>query len=127
MRLWLARAQAQARSITSELHVLYRAARDPRTPRAARWLIVAALAYALSPIDLIPDFIPILGMLDELILLPAVFALALRLIPPEVTADCRRQLAATQIVGLPHSRAGGVAVVALWLLLLTLGGIWTYR
>lgn len=61
----------------------------PRTPKASRWLIGAALAYLVSPIDLIPDAIPILGVLDDLLLVPGLLFLALRLIPAEVKAECR--------------------------------------
>ena len=91
MRGWLARLKAKARQLKSELFVLYIAARDPRTPPAARWLIAAALAYALSPIDLIPDFIPVLGWFDELLLLPLLLSVAIRLIPPDIIEDCRQK------------------------------------
>ena len=64
---------------------------DPRTPRPARWLIGGALAYALSPIDLIPDAIPVLGQLDDLIVVPVLLWLALRFVSPHVVDDCRRQ------------------------------------
>ncbi len=65
---------------------------DPRTPRAARWLLVAAIAYAASPIDLIPDFIPVLGQLDDLVIVPGLVALALLLVPRAVIREHRERL-----------------------------------
>jgi uncharacterized membrane protein YkvA (DUF1232 family) len=86
------------RSLRAELrrHVrVYRLVlRDPRTPRLARWLLGAALLYALSPVDLIPDVVPGLGHLDDAILVPLLAYLALRLIPPQVLADARAEDAA---------------------------------
>ncbi|GMA17416.1 DUF1232 domain-containing protein [Deinococcus metallilatus] len=83
-----------ARHLKAELLALSFAARDPRTPWPARALALLVLAYALSPIDLIPDFIPVLGQLDDLLLVPAGLWLALRLIPAEVLADARARAAA---------------------------------
>lgn len=82
----------RARLLKVELHALWLATRDPRTHASARWLIVCVIVYALSPIDLIPDFIPVIGYLDELILLPLGIALALRMIPPEVMTECRERV-----------------------------------
>jgi uncharacterized membrane protein YkvA (DUF1232 family) len=80
---WTARAKA-------EFLILRRIARHPRAPRSVKWLAGALAAYALSPIDLIPDFIPILGHLDEAILLPLGIYLIFKLTPPDVIEDCRR-------------------------------------
>lgn len=80
-----------ARRLRDELATLRRAAADPRTPRLARWLVVGALAYALSPIDLIPDFVPLLGHLDDVLVVPLALWLAIRLIPNEVLAEHRQQ------------------------------------
>lgn len=85
--------KAAARRLKAELLAVSYAARDPRTSWPARALALLVLAYALSPLDLIPDFIPVLGLLDDLLLVPAGLWLALRLIPPEVLADARAQAA----------------------------------
>lgn len=110
---WLARAKAWARRIQRDVVAVYHAARDPRTPWAARLLALLVAAYALSPIDLIPDFIPVLGYLDDLVLVPLGLLLVIRLLPADVLADARRQAALT--LARPRSRAAAVAIVALWL------------
>lgn len=110
----LAHLRDWARRIKREVHALWLAARDPRTPWHARLLGIAIAAYALSPIDLVPDFIPVLGYLDDVILVPIAVALAIRLVPPAVLAEHRA--AAALAAGRPVSRAGAVAIVALWLL-----------
>jgi uncharacterized membrane protein YkvA (DUF1232 family) len=76
---------------SSELNVYRLILGDPGTPRAAKWLLGAAIAYAISPIDLIPDFIPVLGYLDDVVIVPALIMLALKLVPQEVVDDCRRR------------------------------------
>ena len=85
------RIKTYARALKREAHALNAAARDPRTPRLARWIALGTLAYALSPIDLIPDFIPVLGQLDDLVLVPLGLWLALRLIPAEVLKEHRNR------------------------------------
>lgn len=87
---------------------------DPRTPWAARLTAALVVAYALSPIDLIPDFIPVLGYLDDLIVLPLGIALAIRLIPPQVMADCRARADERVAEGGFAGRAGALIVIALW-------------
>ena len=72
-----------------EVRAVARAARDPRVPWPARWLLWGLVAYALSPVDLIPDFVLVLGHLDDLIIIPAGLALALRFVPPAVLDECR--------------------------------------
>ena len=88
------RLKTFARRLKADLLALSLAARDPRTPWVARAWALLVLAYALSPIDLIPDFIPVLGYLDDLLLVPAGLWLALRLIPPAVLEEARREAAA---------------------------------
>ncbi|MFA4945677.1 MAG: DUF1232 domain-containing protein [Lentisphaeria bacterium] len=85
------RCQAAAHQIRRHLDLYRLALRDPRTPWLPRLLLILALAYLASPIDLLPDFIPVLGQLDDLLLVPALVWLALRLIPAAVLADCRQR------------------------------------
>lgn len=104
---------ARLKALKRETRVVMIAARDPRTPWAARVLAAVVIAYALSPIDLIPDVIPVLGYLDDLILVPLGLWLVLRLIPAEVMADARAQ---TAELGKPAKSLWGLAIVAtLWL------------
>ena len=114
----LKRIKAWARTIKCDVHALYLAARDPRTPWYAKALALAIVAYALSPIDLIPDFIPVLGYLDDAVLLPLAIMLAVWLMPSDVMADHRA--AAARADERSVSRVGAAVVVALWL---ALGGL----
>ncbi len=111
----------RARHLKTEAYALYLAYRDPRTPWAARVVAALVVGYAFSPIDLIPDFIPVLGYLDDLVLVPLGVALALRLIPPEVMADARAQAQDAFASGRPVSRAAAVVIVLIWLGLAALG------
>ena len=110
--------KAWARALKSEVAVLYFVVRDPRTPVAAKFIAALVVAYALSPIDLIPDFIPVLGLLDDLVLLPLGIALALKLVPPEVLGDARLRAAAA--LEKPRRYLGYLTttlIVVFWLLL----------
>jgi len=111
----LAALRTAARRLRHQATVLYLVARDPRTPWAARLVAGAVAAYALSPIDLIPDVIPVLGLLDDLVLVPLGVALALRLVPERVLADARVQ--AVALAERPVSRTAAVVVVIVWLAL----------
>jgi len=121
-RARLAKLKRRARRLKRQLWALFLSWKDPGTPFLARVVIVCALAYAASPIDLIPDFIPLLGQLDDLIILPALIALAIRLIPPEVTARCRREawkhLASGERVKTPAGTAAAILFALLWLALI---------
>ena len=101
---------------------LYIAARDRRTPLAARLLALAVAGYALSPIDLIPDFIPVLGLLDDIILVPVGIWLVLKLVPADLMREYRT--AACEIADRPSSRTAAVLVVALWLSVAAVAGLW---
>lgn len=95
---------------------VYFLARDSRTPLWVRLLAIGVTAYALSPIDLIPDFIPVIGYLDDIVLIPLGIALILRFTPPAITESCRCQ--AEQAARLPVNYPAAVCIIAIWLLLL---------
>src|SRR6476660_7520631 len=107
------RLRAQVRLLKRDTYALYLVCRDPRTPWYAKVLAGAVVAYALSPIDLIPDFIPIAGQLDDLVLVPLGIAVVLRLVPDDVMADCRLRAESAEM---PDGRWVAAAVVAvLWI------------
>lgn len=108
----------RAKALRTETYSLYLAARDPRTPWTARGLILLVVAYALSPIDLVPDFIPVLGYLDDLIIVPAGIALALRLIPTEVMTDARDKVRLEPPGSL--GTAGAIVIALIWILAIIL-------
>ena len=87
------RIKERMQRLMQEIPAVALALKHPDTPRSAKWLAALTVAYALSPIDLIPDFIPVLGYLDDLLILPGLTALAVKRIPPEVMAECRQQAA----------------------------------
>ena len=116
-----------ARAIQRDVHAVYLASRDPRVPWYAKLIGLIVTGYALSPIDLIPDFIPVLGLLDDLILIPAGIWLVLRLIPDEVFAEHR---ATAEVAShRPVSRTGAAIVVLLWLAIIAsvTWSLWSYR
>jgi uncharacterized membrane protein YkvA (DUF1232 family) len=107
--------KARARGIKRDTCALYLAARDPRTPWPARLLAAVVVAYAFSPIDLIPDPIPILGYLDDLVLIPLGIALTIKLIPPNVPAEAR--IRAQEITNKPTNWTAAAVILAIWLIL----------
>ena len=121
----IARVNDWARRIKRDVHALYLASRDPRVPWYAKVLAVAVAGYALSPIDLIPDFIPVLGYLDDIIIVPLGIMLVVRLIPPEIMTEHRELAAAAQ--ERPISRVAAVLIVVVWLACATLLGWFVYR
>jgi len=108
----------RVRELEKGSRALYWAARDPRVPWYAKALVALVAAYAVSPIDLIPDFIPVLGYVDDLLLLPLGIALAIRLIPAEVWQDCLARAAAQQAARGPGRWVGAAFVVSTWLVVL---------
>lgn len=124
------RIRAWAAQLKGEVVALWYCARHPRTPFLAKALALLVVAYAVSPIDLIPDFIPVLGYLDDLLLVPAGLWLTIRLVPRDVMEECRGQAASWLATGQesPRHRAATALVVALivaaWLAVLWLGWRW---
>ncbi len=101
-----------------EAYALYIATRDPRVPWYAKAFLGVVLAHTFSPIDLIPDFIPVLGYLDDLIVTPLGIALALKMVPPGVMVEARREAEELVRQGKPISRVGAVVVVVIWVVIL---------
>jgi uncharacterized membrane protein YkvA (DUF1232 family) len=114
-----------ARIVKRDVHALYLTSCDPRVPWYAKALAVIVAAYALSPIDLIPDFIPVLGYLDDVIILPLGILLVVWLIPPAIMAEHRELAAAAQ--ERPVSRTAAIIIVCIWIALITLVGWLAYR
>src|SRR4026209_2797661 len=121
----LARLREWARLIKRDVVALYLAAGDPRVPWHAKALAACVAGYALSPIDLIPDFIPVLGYLDDLLLVPLGIWLVVRMIPPQIMAEHRFTPAAATVR--PTSTTGAVVIIAIWLALTALACWLAYR
>lgn len=119
----LARWRQWARRVKREIHAIYLAARDPRTPWYAKAVAVAVVAYAVSPIDLIPDPIPVLGYLDDLVLLPLGILLVRAAIPAEVLAESRERAASEERPRMPGGRIVAAVIVLVWLATLV-GLVW---
>jgi len=119
----MARLRAWAEAIKRDVVALYIAGRDPRVPWYVKLAAVAVAAYALSPIDLIPDFIPVLGYLDEVIILPVALLLVIKMIPAPLMAEFRQE--AQRRAERPTSRAGAVLIVAIWIAAFVLA-VWAF-
>jgi uncharacterized membrane protein YkvA (DUF1232 family) len=114
-----------ARAVERDLHALYLAAGDPRVPWYAKAAAVAVAAYALSPIDLIPDFIPVIGYLDDVIIVPAGILLAVKLVPAELIDEFRASAASAEgerALG----RRGAAVIVFLWIAGAVIGALWLW-
>ena len=111
---------ARARKLKTDIPALFLCMKDSETPVIAKILAGLTLAYALSPIDLIPDFIPVLGYLDDMILLPAMVALTIRLIPPAVFARCRIEAEGLWANGKPGKWYFAIPIVLFWCVILFL-------
>ena len=112
-------------AVKRDAHALYLAAGDPRVPTIAKVLVACVAAYAFSPIDLIPDFVPVLGYLDDIVIVPLGIMWAVRLIPPDVMAEHR---ASAEIArSRPTSAGGAAAIVTIWLAASVLIAWWAWR
>jgi uncharacterized membrane protein YkvA (DUF1232 family) len=111
----LQKLKAKAKKLKTEIYALYLAYQDPGTPWYAKILIAVIVAYALSPIDLIPDFIPVLGILDDLILLPIGIYFAIKIIPEPVLTECR-QKAQNAKLNKKKNWIAGIIIICLWIL-----------
>jgi|SoiMethySBSTD1v2_1073268.scaffolds.fasta_scaffold21434_2 tripartite-type tricarboxylate transporter receptor subunit TctC/uncharacterized membrane protein YkvA (DUF1232 family) len=120
----LASFRARAAELKREVLAIYLAAKHPRTPWYVKALLVAIVAYVLSPIDLIPDFIPVLGLLDEIILLPLALVLVVKLVPEEVMSECRSRVLESPRETALLGRLGAAVVLLVWLGLIVLALMW---
>lgn len=124
---FLERLKTRARKLKRDTYALWLAYRHPRTPLHAKVFSICIVAYALSPVDLIPDFIPVLGYLDDLILIPLGIFLALRMIPRDVMAECRAKAEAESSIKLKKNWAAGAIIIVIWLSLLALIGFLVWK
>jgi uncharacterized membrane protein YkvA (DUF1232 family) len=115
---WMAVWKQKARGLKIQTAALYYACRDPRVPWYAKALAGAVVAYAFSPIDLIPDFIPILGYLDDLVIIPLGVSLALKMVPPAVMAECKVKAEASLDQEKPIYKLAGAIIILFWLVVL---------
>ncbi len=104
----------RVRALKRDTLALYLAARHRDTPWYAKVLAACVAAYALSPIDLIPDFVPVLGYVDDLVIVPLGIALVIRLVPPDVMEECRVRAAEAFAAGRPVSKSAAAVVILLW-------------
>jgi len=124
---FLDKFRARVGHLQKETFALYLASRHPRTPWYAKVFIAGVVGYAVSPIDLIPDFIPVLGYLDDLVLVPLGIVVAIRMIPPHVLAECRVRAHELDIGVGSAGRIAAVVVVGIWLILTALCALWAYQ
>lgn len=127
MKKYMANLKERARGLKRETYALYLAYHDPRVPWYAKAICACTVGYALSPIDLIPDFIPVVGYLDDLIIVPAGLALARRLIPEEVMHECRARAEEKINHKGPKNYFAAAAIVAIWIGLLLLCAMLIYK
>ena len=111
----LAHWKQKVKKLNVEVYALYVAYRDPRTPWYAKLFIACVVAYALSPIDLIPDFIPVLGYVDDMLIIPVGIVIALRMIPPDVLTESRQKAHEIAGEGKGFSRVAAAMIIVIWI------------
>ena len=114
------RLKQKSRNLKIEIYALFLAYRDPRVPWYAKAFVAIVVGYAFSPIDLIPDFIPVLGYLDDLVLIPLGVAVALKMIPEKIMEDCRIRSKEVMSAKKPINRAAAVVIIFIWLMLIVM-------
>ncbi len=114
--------RAWAKTLKRDVHALWLAARDPRTPWYVKIIAATVAGYALSPIDLIPDFLPVIGYLDDVVLIPLGIVLCVKLLKPELMNEFRAK--ATEIEDRPVSKVAAAFIVLLWIACAVWAGIW---
>jgi uncharacterized membrane protein YkvA (DUF1232 family) len=119
------RTRQWARLVKRDVHAIYLAARDPRVPWYAKALAFCVAGYALSPIDLIPDFVPVLGYMDDVIIVPLGILIVVKMIPPEIMAEHRALATAAQ--ARPVSPTAGIVIAVVWAASIGLAGWLCYR
>ncbi|GIP37879.1 hypothetical protein J31TS4_11590 [Paenibacillus sp. J31TS4] len=120
---FIGKAREKAREIKRNIFVLFLAYKDPRVPWYAKLFTLCVVSYAFSPIDLIPDFIPVLGYLDDLILVPLGITLAIKMIPKEVMEDCYEKAEEIRKKGKPKNWIAGALFIGIWVLVV----IWAFK
>jgi uncharacterized membrane protein YkvA (DUF1232 family) len=121
------RWKVRVNELKQDTYALYLASLDPRVPWLAKLLIGVVVAYALSPVDLIPDFIPVVGYLDDLILVPLGMSVAIKMIPDHVWQDCKARSHEALSAELPHSKTAVIVIVLLWIAAITWFGWLAWR
>ncbi|MDY6873669.1 MAG: YkvA family protein [Chloroflexota bacterium] len=127
LKKWFAKFKTKARELKRQTYLLYLAYRSPDTPWYAKLFGALVVAYAFSPVDLMPDFIPILGYLDDLILVPVGIALGLKMIPEEVLVEAQIQAESEFLESKPQNWVVGGIIIAIWVIVLALVVFWTVR
>jgi uncharacterized membrane protein YkvA (DUF1232 family) len=127
MKSWIEAWKLEAKKLKVEVYAIYLAYGDPRVPLYARLFAACVAGYAFSPIDLIPDFVPVLGYLDDLLLIPLGIKLAIKMIPPAVLAECREKAREIMKEGKPVNKIAAAVIITIWMSLAAAGIFYTLK